>query len=201
MDQPATAARDGATDGEAIARSLRSPRAFATIFDRHFAVIHRYLARRVGEEVADDLASQVFVIAFARRETFRSDRVDARPWLYGIAANLLRNHWRSEQRLLAVLGRLSNEAIVAQRADETVANDARVARALAELDSDHREVILLHVWADLTHAEIAEALGVPLGTVASRLSRARGRLRELLGDLPVHHSLALTHKPTPTEEP
>src|SRR5271167_757563 len=87
-------------DAALIARSLTVPEAFAGVFDRHFDAVHRYLARRVGRERADDLASQTFTVAFERRASFRPGEAGAPPWLLGIATNLLRNHRRSEQRLL-----------------------------------------------------------------------------------------------------
>ena len=180
-------AEGGATDDEVVATSLSDPESFTEIFERHFLAIHRYLARRVGSELADDLAAQVFTLAFERRATFRPETRSARPWLYGIATNLIRNQRRSEHRLLTATMRLGNEATVSAGSTESV-EDAidrpRIARALAELDPDQRDVLLLHVWAELSHVEIATSLGIPPGTVASRISRARGRLRAaLIGEL------------------
>ncbi len=176
-----------AADNEVVATSLSDPESFAEIFERHFFAIHRYLARRVGSELADDLAAQVFIVAFERRATFRPETGSARPWLYGIATNLIRNQRRSEHRLLAATTRLGNEATLSADSTESVEDDIdrpRIARALAELDPDQRDVLLLHTWAELSHVEIATALGIPPGTVASRISRARGRLRTaLIGEL------------------
>src|SRR5574341_1801060 len=87
-------------DTELIAASLLEPERFAELFDRHFPAIHRYLRRRVGPELADDLAAETFTQAFARRRHYQSEHPDARPWLYGIAGNLLRQHARAEQRRL-----------------------------------------------------------------------------------------------------
>jgi len=171
------------TDGELILASRAAPEAFATIFERHFTTIHRYLARRVGTDLADDLAAQVFTIAFARRHVFRDGVADARPWLYGIATNLVRNHRRSEYRLLGAMARLGADAAPRHDAtgvEEQAVDDPRVARALADLDVDQRDVLLLHAWGELTHAEIALSLGIPQGTVASRLARGRQRLRDAL---------------------
>lgn len=83
------------TDHQLIAASLARGEVFAELFERHAAEIHRYLSRRVGD-LADDLLSEVFLTAFRKRATFRPVRVDVRPWLYGIAANLLRRHRREE---------------------------------------------------------------------------------------------------------
>jgi RNA polymerase sigma factor (sigma-70 family) len=171
-------------DAVVISRSVRMPEAFEAIFDRHFDAVHGYLARRVGRERADDLASQTFVVAFARRATFRSDASDARPWLLGIATNLLASDRRSERRLLETLARVSGDARVAVvQAGSAGESDRDLAAALAGLDPAQRDVLLLHAWGELSYEEIADALGIPLGTVRSRLSRARASLQTEL-DMP-----------------
>lgn len=169
-------------DAELISGSLAVPETFGGIFDRHFSAVHRYLARRVGHERADDLASQTFTVAFERRATFRPGDVGARPWLLGIATNLLRNDRRSEQRLLETLARLSADASAAARVSGRTAPDVdfEMAAALGALDGDQRDVLLLHAWAELSYEEIADALAIPIGTVRSRLSRARSHLRSRL---------------------
>jgi RNA polymerase sigma-70 factor (ECF subfamily) len=165
-------------DAVTIARSLHRPEAFETIFDRHFDAVHRYLARRAGRQRADDLASQTFVVAFERRGTFRLDAPDARPWLLGIATKLLANDRRSEQRLLETCARVSGDAREAVvPVNSLLESDREVAAALAKLDPAQRDVLLLHAWADLSYEEIADSLGVPIGTVRSRLSRARASLQ------------------------
>jgi RNA polymerase sigma-70 factor (ECF subfamily) len=168
-------------DAELISRSLQRPQVFAEIFDRHFAAVHRYLARRVGRQRADDLAAQTFCVAFARRATFRSETIDSRPWLFGIATNLLRNDRRAEQRLLDTLARLSAEP-AAETPDIGLAHgvDPDLAAALAGLDCDQRDVLLLYAWTELSYDEIATALRTPVGTVRSRLSRARAHVRARL---------------------
>jgi RNA polymerase sigma-70 factor (ECF subfamily) len=163
-------------DAAAISRSLRAPEAFGEIFDRHFASIHRYLARRVGRDRADDLAAQTFAVAFERRASFRSDAADARPWLYGIATNLLSNNRRSEQRLLQAIARLSSEAHESAGA-ATQDADGELAAALRKLEPGQRDVLLLYAWAELSYEQIADSLGIALGTVRSRLARARASLR------------------------
>ncbi|MDX6480296.1 MAG: hypothetical protein QOG85_806 [Gaiellaceae bacterium] len=158
------------------------PNAFEVIFERHFDTVHRYVARRAGRQRADDLASQTFVVAFARRASFRPDANDARPWLLGIATKLLANDRRSEQRLLETYGRLSGDA----RDDASSASDSDrdVADALVKLDPAQRDVLLLHAWGDLSYEEIADALEIPVGTVRSRLSRARASLQITLAQTP-----------------
>ena len=162
-----------------ITESLRRPQAFATIFNRHFDAVHGYLARRIGTDLADDLAATTFAIAFERRATFR-DHLQARPWLFGIATNLLRSHWRTERRALAAVGELGVRADRAAAGSESEPEFDRLGltELIASLGPDQRDVLLLHAWEGLSYDEIAAALGVPVGTVRSRLSRARARLRE-----------------------
>jgi RNA polymerase sigma-70 factor (ECF subfamily) len=176
------------SDGAIIAASLERPQLFATVFDRHFAAIHRYLARRADGPVADDLASQTFVVALERRGTFREGERDARPWLYGIATNLLRNHRREEQRQSQVdaaveaTGPWVVEAAPALARIESAEQRAALEAALAQVDPDQRDVLLLYALAELSYEEIAAALSLPVGTVRSRLSRARAHLRSLLSN-------------------
>ena len=166
------------------------PARFAELFDRHFPAIHRYLRRRVGPELADDLAAETFTQAFARRRHYRAEQPDAAPWLYGIAANLLRQHTRAEQRRLRAYARVPRDPDghdhgdgVAERVDACAAG-RRVAAVLADLPADQREVLLLYAWGDLDGAAIARALDLPAGTVRSHLHRARQRLRRALGWTP-----------------
>ncbi|MFL6075636.1 MAG: RNA polymerase sigma factor [Mycobacteriales bacterium] len=175
------------TDAELIAESWRAPDVFAAIFDRHARTLYRYLGRRVGRETADDLLGETFLIAFDRRHRYDPDQPNALPWLYGIATNLLRRHWRAEARRYEALARAG--AHVAMEAPDDEVTDRVVARAaapelaagLAGLARRDRDVLLLYAWADLGYAEIATALGIPVGTVRSRLHRARARLRTALG--------------------
>jgi RNA polymerase sigma-70 factor (ECF subfamily) len=174
------------TDADLLMASSASPSAFGELFDRHFDAIFSFLRRRVGAERAEDLAAQTFELAFRSRSRYDRARHDARPWLYGIATNLLREHRRHERRRLLAYGRVPFEwaqadevdAIVSRADSETMA--ARAARALASLRPDERDVLLLVVWGQLSYQEIAAALDVPIGTVRSRLSRARKKIRELI---------------------
>ena len=161
-------------DGVAIARSLHDPEAFAEVFDRHFAFVHRYIARRAGRDRADDLAAQTFTVAFSHRGRYHDDLGTARPWLLGIATNLLRAANRGEQRVSSIVERLGNEAAVSSHSSE---EDGRLTAALAKLHADQCEALLLHALADFTYLEIAEALAIPVGTVRSRISRACAALR------------------------
>jgi RNA polymerase sigma-70 factor (ECF subfamily) len=170
------------TDAEVIATSLQDREAFGEIFDRHFDVICRYLARRVGADLAGDIASSVFLAALEQRGRYKLERADALPWLYGIAANKIRRHRRSEERRLrAVAGiGVANEPAVG--GSTTI--DRAVASALVSLATRDREVVFLSAWADLSYEEIADALDIPVGTVRSRLNRARRALRAHLDPAP-----------------
>jgi RNA polymerase sigma factor (sigma-70 family) len=164
------------TDAELIARSGHSPEAFAALFDRHATALHRYLTRRLGGTVTEDLVAQTFLIAFERRGRYDPTRPDARAWLFGIATNLLSRHHRDEARLFRALARASADPPPAQCHADGVASrvDAgalsrRLAALLADVPARERD-------AD----EISRALGIPPGTVRSRLHRARKRLRPAL---------------------
>ena len=166
---------------------IASPEDFEDAFRDYFAAVFRFIARRVGTALAEDLAAETFVTAYRRRASFDLDSGSLRSWLFGIAANLVRHHWRAEQHLLALDARLVPETDVpdgSDAADKRVVAAMlapRIAGALSLLTPDQREVLLLHAWAELSHEEIAAALRIAPGTVRSRLSRARAVLRGHLG--------------------
>jgi RNA polymerase sigma-70 factor (ECF subfamily) len=182
------------SDADIIARSLTEPEVFATLFDRHAVAVHRYLGRRVGE-LADDLVSETFLIGFRRRAAYRPEHVEVRPWLIGIATNLVHGHVRTEQRRYRALARAaaqpgSSGADAEDPGDSAGRLDAEAMRgplagALAGLKGRDRDVLLLFAWAQLSYEEIAAVLGIPLGTVRSRLNRARRQTRTALGA--THH--------------
>jgi len=147
---------------------------FEELFEDHFDAIYGYLARRVGPDLARDLAAETFTRGYAARRRFDPRRGEPRAWLFGIAHNLLRRHYRDEERRLHAFAR------VEVRRDEAVADEAPVAEALSVLSREERDVLLLFAWADLSYEQIAEALALPVGTVRSRLNRARTRMREEL---------------------
>lgn len=174
------------SDSAVIADSLDTPAAFGVIFDRHGSTLLRFLARRVDPADAEDLLGEVFRIAFVRRSTFERDRDSARPWLYGIAANVVAKHHRSEARRLRAMARVSTDrrldddpAERAVAAADASARWTRVMDAIGTLPEAERQVLLLFAWEKLSYDEIALALGVPVGTVRSRLSRGRARLAAL----------------------
>jgi RNA polymerase sigma-70 factor (ECF subfamily) len=161
-----------------IERSLARPSAFAAIFDRHFNAVHGYLTKRVGANKADDLTASTFAVAFEQRHRFRSEATTARPWLFGIATNLVRVEWRSERRTLELLATLHASSLPVY-ADESY-DGPPVGEILAELDHDQLNVLLLHAWEQLSYEETAAVLEIPVGTVRSRLARARVHLRSIL---------------------
>jgi len=173
------------SDAEVIGRSLGEPEAFGLIYDRHAATLLRFLGRRAGARIAEGLVGEAFRIAFERRKTFDASRASALPWLYGIGSNLLLKHRRAEARRLRASARMAADGERTDRRAGAVALDARllfprVADAIAALPDDEREALLLFAWEELPYQSVAEALDLPIGTVRSRLNRARARLRELL---------------------
>jgi RNA polymerase sigma factor (sigma-70 family) len=174
------------TDGELMARSVAEPECFACLFDRHAAMVHRYLARRVGD-LADDLLSETFLIAFRRRGDYRAVHVEVRPWLLGIATRVVQGHARAEQRRYRALARTPAEPPASPEdaealSDRLAAQALRgpLSAALAGLKARDRDVLLLFAWAQLSYEEIATVLDVPVGTVRSRLNRARRQTRAAL---------------------
>ena len=174
------------SDAEVIGRSLSEPETFGLIYDRHAATLLRFLGRRAGARVAEGLLGELFRIAFERRKTFDGSRTSALPWLYGIGSNLLLKHRRGEARRLRATARMTADLTAADGRRGAAALDARllfprVADAIEALPDDERAALLLFAWEELSYQSVAEALELPIGTVRSRLNRARTRLRELLG--------------------
>jgi len=153
------------------------------VFDRHWPRIHAFCTARAGA-AGEDVAAECFRVAFARRGAYDAAFRDARPWLYGIATNLLREHFRGAARGSRAWARALSLA-----ARESSAEGGPLARleaqmlgpeltgALGALPAADRDALLLRAWAELDYDEIARALGIPIGTVRSRLNRARRRVR------------------------
>jgi RNA polymerase sigma-70 factor (ECF subfamily) len=159
--------------------------AFASVYAEHFDDIYGYLCRRAGRSEGEELAAQTFALALRDLAGYDAARGSPRVWLFGIAANVLRGHRRSERRRLRALARTGADPLL-DETDELVERlDAqRAARAvagvLASLSAGDREVLLLAAWAGLTSDEIGLALGIPPGTARSRLNRSRRQLRGAL---------------------
>ncbi|HVF52354.1 MAG TPA: RNA polymerase sigma factor [Actinomycetota bacterium] len=168
-----------------------SDAAFATLFERHASSVYNYCFRRRGNWAeAEDLTSATFLEAWRRRDEVLLANDSIRPWLLGVATNLFRNDIRSRRRRETALQRL---AVIEERPQDGLADDVAgridderrmkaVLEQLKKLPPEHQEVVALVVWSELTYEEAAIALGVPAGTVKSRLSRARRGLMELEGD-------------------
>ena len=182
-------------DAALIELSRHEPEEFTELFRRHAPYIQRYVTRRLGLALsngttADDIVAETFLLAFRQRDKYDPSRADARPWLYGISTNLIGRHRRSEIRLYRALARTGTDPVTepfTDRVDERVSADMAsrgLAAALARLSADSRDTLLLAAWSDLSYEEIALALGVPVGTVRSRLSRARSKLRTILPQEP-----------------
>ncbi|WP_188191554.1 RNA polymerase sigma factor [Nonomuraea sp. SYSU D8015] len=175
------------TDASIIERSRHEPEWFSVIFDRYFTAIHRYAAARLGPATADDVASETFLAAFDQRDRYDLTCPSARAWLYGIATNLIGRHRRAEIRLYRAIGRAANPDDVENHADRVADRvsaeqlNPALAKGLAALSEGDRDALLLFACAELSYAEVARALSIPIGTVGSRVTRARRRLRTTLG--------------------
>jgi len=167
-----------------IVRSLEHPESFGVLFERHHALVHNYLRRRVGAGLADDLAAEVFARAFRVRHAYRALTDDARPWLLGIATKLVAGHRRAEARALRAHQRWASPASAGADASELIDRElpASLAVALRRLSRRDREALLLLAWGELSYAEIGCALDVPIGTVRSRIHHAR---RQIGRDVPL----------------
>jgi RNA polymerase sigma factor (sigma-70 family) len=163
------------SDAAIVDESLERPAAFSGLYERHLDPVARYVARRVGAIAAEDLTAEVFVRAFRARARYRPERDTALPWLLGIAGHVVADNRRAERRRLTALERLAADAALrGPRGDNQLSAD--LVRRLRSLPARDRDALLLVVWGELSYEEAAEALEVPIGTVRSRIARARGRL-------------------------
>ncbi len=155
----------------------------ARLYDEHVDAVFGYLARRLGPDSARDVVADVFEVAVAQHDRFDPARGSPRAWLFGIATNLIRRHWRTEQRRLRAWQHAGARPSVAgdpllavvERLDAVDAV-AVVMAAVAELEADDRDLLLLVAWEGASYATCASILGIPLGTARSRLHRIRGQL-------------------------
>jgi RNA polymerase sigma-70 factor, ECF subfamily len=176
------------TDALLISRSWCEPERLTEVFDRYYVEIHGYVARRLGRSLAEDVASETFLIAFDRRRRYDVAYPSARPWLYGIASNLVARHRRAEVRRYRALSRADVTHAVEGHAEgvagrlDARALRGRLAAALVDVADRDREVLMLVAWAALSLEEAARALGIPAGTARSRLHRARRKTRAALAD-------------------
>jgi len=178
------------SDAAAIRASRLDPAAFGAVFDRHWVRIHRYCIVRAGPP-GEDVAAETFRVAFDRRSDY-DGREDAAPWLYGIATNLLRSWFRSAARGERALRRSAAHAVGDHLEDALERAEAErlgpeLAAVLGRLSAEERDALLLHACAELTYEQIARATGVPIGTVRSRIHRARTRVRFHIESLELCH--------------
>ena len=169
-------------DADVLRRSLAQPAMFAVLYERHVGAVSVFLARRVGAGVAEDLTAEVFVRAFRARAKYGVQHDTALPWLLGIASNLIADHRRAERRRLSALERLAGTTAEFASDPASVELGADLVRALRRLPAVDRDTLLLMVWGELSYDEAAVALGVPIGTVRSRIARARERLAGAVGN-------------------
>jgi RNA polymerase sigma factor (sigma-70 family) len=182
------AAERALEDAREVEASLADPDRFGAIFDRYFAEIHGYVARRLTSDAADDIAAETFATAFDQRKRFDSSKGIVRAWLYGIATNYIGRYRRREVREYRAMQRTGVAAVDDEQAEQVAdraaagALRARLAGEIAELSRGDRDVLMLIAIGGLSHTEVAAALGIPYGTVGSRLNRVRKKLRDRLAD-------------------
>ena len=183
-----TAGGGGQMSDEALAaRVQHDPEVFTEVYDRYFRAIYLYVAGRLGTGPAEDIAAEAFAVAFSQRDRFDPARGGLRPWLFGIATNLVARYRRTEARRYRALARARDIPSAGSHEDRVIAKVAagrllpQLLAALAALSQGERDVVLLVALTQLSHEEVAQALGVSAGTVGSRLSRARKRLHAAVG--------------------
>ncbi|MFI7447368.1 RNA polymerase sigma factor [Nonomuraea sp. NPDC049714] len=181
-----------ATDAELVVQYQRDPDLFTVVHDRYFRDIYLYVAGRLDTQIAEDITAETFLLAFDQRDRFDPERGGLRPWLFGFATNLIARHRRKETRHYRALSRLGPEPVVEGHENRVVASVAaermqpHLAKALAALSGGERDVLLLVALGQLSYDEVAEALGIAVGTVGSRLSRARAKIHALIDQETTH---------------
>ncbi|MBO0871299.1 MAG: RNA polymerase sigma factor [Micromonosporaceae bacterium] len=176
-----------ASDAEVIQQSWQTPDSFSALYDRYANLLYGYAYQRVGQ-IAEDLVADVFLAAFAQRHRYDVAHSSARPWLFGILTNKIarrgrveRAHYRAYARAWQAPVTDGVDQLVAERVSAQ-AHRAHLAAALCRLRPGDRNVLLLVAWGQLRYEEVAQAMGIPVGTVRSRLNRARRIVRQALTD-------------------
>jgi RNA polymerase sigma-70 factor (ECF subfamily) len=179
---------DQLDDAELWELSTGDPEAFGEIFRRHVRSVYAICFWRTGDAaMAEDVTSVVFLEAWRRRELVVLDQRSALPWLLGVANHTSRNATRSLRRYTQALKRLDgrripagDDAVIDRLDAETSLN--LVSDVVRELSEQEREIVLLVFWSGLSYEATSVALGVPIGTIRSRVSRTRRKLQLRLGD-------------------
>lgn len=189
-DHQVVSAAPGVVDADLIvAARNHDVDAFATLYDRHAPSLYRYVSRRVGREVAEDVVAETFLAALRGLDRYDTSHSDARAWLYAIATKELAKHRRTERTRYRTLARAAAEPSVTEFADRvdgyvSAAHvGGRLATAMAKLAGRDRDVLLLIAWGEFSYDEVAQVLSIPVGTVRSRLNRARRKMRDQLGEV------------------
>jgi RNA polymerase sigma factor (sigma-70 family) len=172
------------SDAELIARSLDGEdEAFVAVIRRHEAAVGAYLVRRAGRASAGDLLGEVWVAALASRQSYDLSFPDAGPWLFGVAHNTLRRHWRSRpaEEPVPDMAGLTPGWDPWPAVDSRMDTERVLRAALAQLRPEEREILTLVAWEDLTIAEAGRVLGMPAGTARRHLHQARMALRSAPG--------------------
>jgi RNA polymerase sigma factor (sigma-70 family) len=176
-----------ATDAELIRHSLEDPEEFREVFERHYESVRRFAQRVVGRDAGEEIAAKTFLIAFQRRAAYDFGYRSARSWLFGIAYNVARHHLRAERSQYDLLARLPKEREATDPIETETLDAARLAPilrdALSKLREEQRSPFVLVALGELTYRETADVLAIPVGSVRSRIHRARATLRELLTDV------------------
>ena len=172
---------DPRSDGELIAGLPRQPELMGVLYERHAPAVFRYLARRAGPPAAEDLLSEVFIVALsASSRVVAHDSGSALPWLYGIGLNVLHRHFRQQQPAPGVTRDLGMDWDAVDDRIDAWGERGRLRAALAVLTDSDRELLLLVGWEGLSQAEAATALGISPGAARVRLHRARKRVLSAL---------------------
>lgn len=174
-------------DNALLKRSIESPAIFSQIFERHAAPLSSYFHRRLDSADAEDALAETFRIAFEKRESF-APASSVRNWLYGIASRLILKRKRQYARHLVAMQRLSplSGDLGSRGADESMTFNA-VLLALTKIPAGERDALLLVAWDGLSYEEVAVVQSVPVGTIRSRISRARARVREAVTEVEGEH--------------
>ncbi|WP_089213948.1 RNA polymerase sigma factor [Streptosporangium subroseum] len=184
--------REQVNDAELVDRFQRDPELFTAVYDRYFRDIYLYATGRLDVQAGEDIAAETFCVAFRDRERFNPERGSLRPWLFGIATNLMARHRRKEARHYRALARVRVEPVPDSHENRVISSvtaermKPQLVKALAALNQGERDVVMLVSLGQLSHQEVAEALGVSYGTVGSRLSRARKKLHNAIDQEAFH---------------